>query len=144
MTRPDSTGTDAFSSTDSNRHARLLKHAQQIKLDGPLRLQSVGVLSEVAVTCETYGQLSPARDNAVLICYAISVTGRVPRFHGAGAFSWYNTPNVRFLSIADFEDFCSEREYHIDRRIALDTQSGLKIENEPNLNADVGIFVLRR
>jgi homoserine O-acetyltransferase len=77
-------------------------------------------------------------------CERLAATGRVPRLHGAGGFSWYNTPNVRFLSIADFEDFCRDYEYQIDRRIALDTQSGSRIEENPNFNADVGIFVLRR
>jgi homoserine O-acetyltransferase/O-succinyltransferase len=77
-------------------------------------------------------------------CERLAATGRVPRLHGASGYSWHNTPNVRFLSIADFEDFCRDRELQIDRRVALDTQSGAKIDVEPNFNADVGIFVLLR
>jgi homoserine O-acetyltransferase/O-succinyltransferase len=77
-------------------------------------------------------------------CEQLAVTGRVPRLHGIGGFSWYNTPSVRFLSIADFEDFCRDHDFQIDRRIALDTQSGQRIESDPQFNADVGIFVLRR
>jgi homoserine O-acetyltransferase len=72
----------------------------------------------------------------------LATTGRVPRLHGNDGFSWHNTPNVRFLSIDDFEDFCRDRGIHIDQRIALDTESRLKIDRDPNFNADVGIFVL--
>jgi homoserine O-acetyltransferase/O-succinyltransferase len=71
-------------------------------------------------------------------CERLAATGRVPRLHGVGGFSWYNTPNVRFLSIGDFEDFCRDHEFRIDRRIALETQSGLRIQSDPNFNADVG------
>ena len=27
---------------------------------------------------------------------------------------WYNTPNLRFFTIADFEDFCAVRGIRID------------------------------
>jgi methionine biosynthesis protein MetW len=72
----------------------------------------------------------------------LAATGRVPPLHRTDGFSWYNTPNVRFLSIADFEDFCREQKIHIDRRIALDTESCRTVDRDPNLNADVGIFIL--
>lgn len=75
-------------------------------------------------------------------CERLAATGRVPRLHGACEFSWYDTPNVRFLSIADFEDFCRDHGFQIDQRIALDTESGQRIDCDPNFNADVGIFVL--
>ena len=74
----------------------------------------------------------------------LAATGRAPRLHGADGFSWHNTPNVRFLSIADFEDFCRDQGIQIDQRIALDTESGLRIDRDSNFNADVGIFVLGR
>jgi hypothetical protein len=56
----------------------------------------------------------------------------------------HNTPDAWVLSIADFEDFCRDRELQVDRRSALDTQFGVKVDSDPNLNADVGIFLLRR
>ena len=39
-------------------------------------------------------------------------------------YQWYNSPNVRFLSIADFEDFCREKGITIHQQIALDTEAG--------------------
>ena len=35
--------------------------------------------------------------------------GRAPRAGSLLGYHWYNSPNVRFLSIADFEDFCREQ-----------------------------------
>ncbi len=48
---------------------------QQVKLftpEAPLRLECGETLSEVMVEYETYGTLTPERDNAVLVCHALS------------------------------------------------------------------------
>ena len=61
------------------------------------------------------------------------------RHHGSHAehgFQWHNTPYVRSLSIADFEDFCREQGITIHRQIALDTEADAVIQDDPNLNAD--------
>ncbi len=57
---------------------------------------------------------------------------------------WYNSPNRRFLSIADFEAFCEEKGIEIHRGLYLDTAADQQIEDEPNLNADMAIFVISR
>jgi homoserine O-acetyltransferase/O-succinyltransferase len=59
---------------------------------------------------------------------------------------WYSTRDIRFLSIADFEDFCREKGIHIDRRMALETETETSREviEDPNLNADLAIFVISR
>ena len=59
-------------------------------------------------------------------------------------YKWYNTPNIRFLSIADFEDFCDERGIAVLRRLTLDTEAEREISDDPNLNADLAIFVIGR
>jgi len=74
----------------------------------------------------------------------LAAAGRAPQGYGSEGFSWYNTPNLRFLSIADFEEFCSRHDVKIHQRIALDTRSGQPIDDDPNLNADLAIFVLSR
>lgn len=38
----------------------------------PLELETGGVLAPVRIAYETYGRLSPARDNVVLVCHALS------------------------------------------------------------------------
>jgi homoserine O-acetyltransferase len=72
----------------------------------------------------------------------LATEGRAPLLHGPDGFSWYDTPNVRFLSITDFVEFCERREIRIHEQIALDTQTGRKVDHNPNLNAHVAIFVL--
>ncbi len=59
-------------------------------------------------------------------------------------FPWYASPNVRFLSIKDFEGLCGELGITIHRRIALDTAVGREVDDDPNLNADTAVFLLSR
>jgi homoserine O-acetyltransferase len=70
--------------------------------------------------------------------------GRAPRVEAEEGFRWYNTPNVRLLSIADFEQFCFDKGYTIHQRVALDTEEGCEVTENANLNADVAILVLSR
>lgn len=70
--------------------------------------------------------------------------GRAPKSGGVLCYEWYNTPNIRFFTIADFEDFCRAKRIEVRRRIALDTEAGVEVFEEPNLNADLAIFVLSK
>jgi homoserine O-acetyltransferase len=70
--------------------------------------------------------------------------GRAPKSGGVLRYEWYNTPNIRFFTIADFEDFCSQKGIRVHRRIALDTEAGQEVFNDPNQNADLAIFVISR
>lgn len=70
--------------------------------------------------------------------------GRAPRAGAWLGFNWYNTPNVRFLSIADFEDFCALHSIAIRRQIALNTEAGREVRENANLNADVAVVVISR
>jgi len=70
--------------------------------------------------------------------------GRAPRAYGWLRDKWYDTADIRFLSIADFEDFCRDKKLHIQRRIALNTETGQEITDDANRNADLAIFVLGR
>jgi methionine biosynthesis protein MetW len=68
--------------------------------------------------------------------------GRAPEAPGLLRFKWYNTPNIRFLTIADFQDFCREKGVRILKLVALDTEQGKEVADDPNLNADLAIFVI--
>jgi homoserine O-acetyltransferase/O-succinyltransferase len=70
--------------------------------------------------------------------------GRAPKAGGVLHYEWYNTPNIRFFSIADFEDFCRKKNIHVERRIALDSEAGAEVVDDPNLKADLAIFMLSR
>jgi homoserine O-acetyltransferase len=56
--------------------------------DEPFRLMAGGVLQPVTLRYALYGQLNEARDNAILVCHALSGSARVadwwPQLFGAG------------------------------------------------------------
>jgi methionine biosynthesis protein MetW len=55
-------------------------------------------------------------------------------------YSWYDTPNVRFLSITDFRGYCSEKHFRIISTHYLGEKGIVRFL--PNLMALNGIFVL--
>ena len=74
----------AFDSSDSVRSARPLKYALKAALRGRLELELGGRLEDVTVAYETYGRLNRRRDNAVLICHALSGDSHVARHQRRG------------------------------------------------------------
>jgi homoserine O-acetyltransferase len=76
--------------------------------------------------------------------HMLTEEGRAPKASGVLRYEWHNTPNIRFFTIADFEDFCRERDIKVHRQIALDTEASQEIFEDPNLNADLAIFVISR
>ncbi len=70
--------------------------------------------------------------------------GRAPRIDHSDEEHWYNTDDVRFLTLADFEDFCEQKGFRIHQCIALDTRQHRPVVQNPNENADVAIVVLSR
>jgi homoserine O-acetyltransferase len=70
--------------------------------------------------------------------------GRAPLVAVGGGTRWYDTHNVRFLTIADFDEFCQEQGIHIHRHVAINTEADELVEIDPNLNADLAIFVLSK
>jgi methionine biosynthesis protein MetW len=57
-------------------------------------------------------------------------------------YLWFDTPNVRFLSITDFRDFCSEKNILIEEAHYLGEKESVHIW--PNLLALNAIFVLAK
>ncbi|MFN8838062.1 MAG: homoserine O-acetyltransferase [Burkholderiales bacterium] len=50
---------------------------QRLRFDDPLALASGQTIAGYELVFETYGTLSPARDNAVLVCHALNASHRV-------------------------------------------------------------------
>ena len=57
-------------------------------------------------------------------------------------YRWYNTPNLHFLSISDFKEFCSEKKITISEAYYLGRKRVTKIL--PNLLALNAIFIITK
>ena len=57
-------------------------------------------------------------------------------------YQWFDTPNVRFFTIADFEALCAEQGIVILETIALD--NGARVTEDINFLADTAIYRLGR
>jgi methionine biosynthesis protein MetW len=69
-------------------------------------------------------------------------------FHGkvpvtpALPYEWYDTPNLHFLSIADFREYCKKRRVRIEQAEFFAGDG--KVRFLPNLFAETGLFLLSR
>ncbi len=61
-------------------------------------------------------------------------------------YSWHNTPNIRVLSITDFQTFTKQRGFSILKQAAIhtddDPQTGKMVRFLPNLFGAYGIFLI--
>ncbi|MDR1942042.1 MAG: methionine biosynthesis protein MetW [Endomicrobium sp.] len=57
-------------------------------------------------------------------------------------YQWYDTPNLRFLSIKDFEKFCGGKNYKISDRFFFSENKEIKLF--PNLFAQTAVFVISK
>ncbi len=70
--------------------------------------------------------------------------GRAPEAAGLLRYKWYNTTNIRFFSISDFQDYCREKGAAVHRLVALNTETRQQVSDDPNRDADLAIFVISR
>jgi len=73
--------------------------------------------------------------------YMLFLRGNAPITKSLPYF-WFNTPNVRFLSIKDFSDFCREKGLKVLNAFYLGEKCTVKFF--PNLRALNAIFVITR
>ncbi|MEA5117299.1 MAG: homoserine O-acetyltransferase [Propionicimonas sp.] len=67
------------------------QHVQLFTAEEPLRMLNGASLGPVAVAYETYGELSPNRDNAVMVCHALTGDAHAAGFHsGAERPGWWD------------------------------------------------------
>ncbi|MFW6138485.1 MAG: methionine biosynthesis protein MetW, partial [Spirochaetota bacterium] len=69
--------------------------------------------------------------------FQITLRGRVPVTHSL-PFTWYDTPNLHFLSVRDFVLFCKKERIDIIRSFFLTRKGTIRLL--PNLLAYNGIF----
>ncbi len=72
---------------------------------------------------------------------SIFFKGRVP-VTAALPFQWYNTPNLHFLSLYDFKDYCRNKNIQIERSFYKKGNKQVKLL--PNLRGEYGFFLLAK
>lgn len=55
-------------------------------------------------------------------------------------YQWYNSPNVRFFTMADFEALCAERGIALRERLGFDGEA--TVTEDLNLNASIAVYRL--
>ena len=58
-------------------------------------------------------------------------------------YEWYDTPNVRFFTIADFDALCEMNGIAVRERLAFDA-FGQPVTDDPNLNGSLAFYRLGR
>jgi methionine biosynthesis protein MetW len=75
----------------------------------------------------------------------LALTGRAPVTKEL-PYSWHNTPNIRVLSLTDFQNFSRQVGFKILKQAAINTtnnqQEGRAVTFFPNLLATYGIFLI--
>jgi methionine biosynthesis protein MetW len=72
---------------------------------------------------------------------SIFFKGRVPVTPSL-PFQWYDTPNLHFLSLTDFRDYCKNKSITIERTFYKTDNRQVKLL--PNLLAEFGYFLLSK
>jgi methionine biosynthesis protein MetW len=70
---------------------------------------------------------------------AMLFTGQAPKTK-LFPYDWYNSPNIHFLSIDDFEDLCRNSDFPIEKRYFL--SGARRVSMFPNLLAQTAVFLL--
>ena len=65
--------------------------------------------------------------------------GRVP-VTSSLPYQWYDTPNLHFLSITDFKDYCKKNKIQVEKTVYINHNRRLRFL--PNLFAEIGLFLL--
>jgi homoserine O-acetyltransferase len=79
-----------LTSSDTVRSAAGLLHARYYRYDQPFRLAGGAELPGLTICYETWGELSASRDNAVLVCHALSGDSHVARHDPADQPGWWD------------------------------------------------------
>ncbi len=70
------------------------------------------------------------------------MSGRMPVSEDL-PYQWFDTPNVRFFTILDFEGLCAKMGIEVRERQVLD-EKGALVQDEPNFLGSLAVFRLKR
>jgi methionine biosynthesis protein MetW len=69
------------------------------------------------------------------------VSGRAPRTE-LFPYDWYDSPNIHFFTLDDFQALASKEGWKVERRILL--SGSRRLEALGNLRSEVAVYLLRR
>ena len=71
--------------------------------------------------------------------FSMLFSGQAPRT-ALFPYKWYESPNIHFLTVKDFEDLAIEQGFRIEKRFFLSGSN--RITAMPNLMAEVAVFLV--
>jgi methionine biosynthesis protein MetW len=104
---------------------------QQVRKPDEVLKESLRVGRKVIVGFPNFASLSTR--------YHLGICGRTPVTPSL-PYEWYDTPNLHFLSVLDFLDYCKKKGMNIER--ACYFTNNRKIRILPNLRADVAVYLI--
>jgi len=117
---------------DSFDHVIMSLSLQTVRHTVPLIKEMLRVGEEAVASFPNFGHRSHREAIA---------KGRMP-VSDALPYQWFDSPNVRFFTIADFEALCADNGIEIREGLFFD--EGRPVTDDPNLNADVALYRLGR
>ena len=117
----------AFDHVVLSRTLQTIRHTQDV-LDAMLR-----VGREAVVSFPNFGYW---KNRAAVLAGRMPVSEDLPH-------QWYDTPNVRFFTMLDFEDLCAEMNVLVRDRQVLDEQGQLVTE-EHNFLGSLAVYRITR
>jgi methionine biosynthesis protein MetW len=114
---------------DAFEHVVLSRTLQTVKHTEATLLEMLRVGREAVVSVPNFGYWKNRQ--AVL-------NGRMPVSEDL-PYEWYDTPNVRFFTLNDFEDLCSKLGIVIKSREVLDAK-GQPVHEEHNFLGSLGVY----
>ncbi|MFN7992384.1 MAG: methionine biosynthesis protein MetW [Bryobacteraceae bacterium] len=72
---------------------------------------------------------------------SMMMSGRAPKTR-LFPYDWYDSPNIHFLTVEDFEQLARQEKLTIERRFCL--SGNRKVEALPNLRSEVAVFLVSR
>jgi methionine biosynthesis protein MetW len=117
---------------DSFDHVIMSLSLQTVRHTVPILKEMLRVGQEAVVSFPNFGY-RPHRE--AIAAGRMPVSRHLP-------YQWFNSPNVRFFTIADFEALCADEGIAIHERLAF--AEGTPVTDDPNLNAEVALYRLGR
>ncbi|HEY6896686.1 MAG TPA: methionine biosynthesis protein MetW [Rhodocyclaceae bacterium] len=118
---------DAFEHVVLSRTLQTIRHTQQI-LGEMLRVGREAVVS--------FPNFAYWKNQLAILEGRMPVSEDLP-------YQWYDSPNVRFFTILDFEDLCARMSIEIRDRRVLD-EKGQLVTEEPNYLGSLAVYRLGR